>query len=211
MALIQTRVDDINGAHEAEPRWAAISDGKKVYLIKIDLVDRTYGTMESAFKNAMSKYSVVGEASTVKADEFADATGIRPGSVAVVTEALNPAPAVVKAAEPEPAVTEKPKKAARRKHTAPATKVVAAGVGRLNPHYLNRVKRPGIRTWYERNREILGLPVANGKFPKTIEQAFDRYQGQDVTTDSLLSEDIERLTAPTAPVPTPKDVFSNGG
>lgn len=227
MALVQKRVDDISGTDGAEVRWAAISDGKKVYLIQIDLVDRNFGTMESAFKNAMSRYSVVGEASTVKMDDLAT---VLPG-IKMVEGTPIPAGAPLTyngnyvAHTPEvesvPAETEvpvakasAPKKAARKKYAPQPGKPVADGLADRTQGnwYLAKTKRPGVRHWWVRNAEILQLPPArHGRLPRVVEEAFDRYQGKDVTEENMHPDDLARLTEPAKPVPTPKELFSNHG
>lgn len=212
MALVQKRVDDISGTDGAEVRWAAISDGKKVYLIQIDLVDRNFGTMESAFKNAMSRYSIVGEASTVKMDDLATVLpGIKMAESKPVPE-VEPVPAV----ETEVPVVKAsaPKKAARKKYAPQPGKPVADGLAdhTKGNWYLSKTQRPGIRHWWARNAEILQLsPARHGRLPKDVEEAFDRYQGKDVTEQNIHPDDLARLTEPAKPVPTPKELFSNHG
>lgn len=174
MAKVLTTVDDINGEHGAQERWALLYDGKKVHLIQIDLIDRNYGTLEERFKTAMSKYAVVGQVSTMKMGDLAR----------LISKTLNPdgepEPAAEPAAVKEKAAPKKtPAKKARPRHDSPS--------------------RPGITAWHRRNWQALGLPQPSGlrtggRAPNAVVEAYTRYNGQDPTPEQLHPIDVERLT-----------------
>lgn len=219
MAKILTIVDDISGSHNAAERWAAICDGKKVYLLQIDLVDRNHASMEKAFKDALSRWLVNGEVSVVKVADFPQA--IEGSKVAEVIEdvfaeieAPKPAPKPEPAPEPEP----KPAPVARKKRApylgAPPKeqRPVSSNGEPFSPYLMKALKRPGITSWWKTNREILQLPpYRSGRCPSVVEDAWDRYKGAPVDADELHPVDLERLTAPSGNTPTPKELFSHGG
>lgn len=227
MAKILTIVDDLTGAPNASERWVAISDGKKVYRLEIDLVDRNYSSMEKAFKDALSRWLVNGEVSVVKVADLPQAIEGSKGAETIVSDAdlfaeiEAPKPAPTPEPEPTPEPTPEPRRRAapkslsrRASKPAPGVKVVGEGAPRMNDYYLAKTARPGIRLWWGRNWELLQLPPhRNGRVPVTVEEAFDRYQGKTVTTNDLHPVDLERLTAPgnNGKTPTPKELFNNGG
>lgn len=211
VAVVQTRIDDISGEHDAVQRRLIVDEGKWSTVLEIDLADHNMLRMLEKVQAAMSAYMRVGSVSRVKTTDLMASPAVVEASTAepVRTE-LPPEGETAKAIAKRASAKRKPSKALR---TAPPVRQAVNAAGEpYSPYYLGRTTRPGIRTWWERNWEVLQLREfkvgGNGRMPKEVEAAWDRYQGQEVTIDTLHQDDMDRLDLATAPKknPTPLDM-----
>lgn len=222
MALIQTRVDDITHAADATRRGLMVFDGKKVTVLDIDLVDETFRRMLDKLNTAMSTYMVAGRVVTVKRDDAAriisEMLGVKilePPAIEPppVTEQTWTPPTLVETAETPPVQAPRKRRAAPRKqrkahnrgpvHTEIPPESERPKLADGTPYRADiyvRTKRPGIRSWHERNAELLKLPTParGGRTYTVVEDAFDRYGGKDPNPNELHPVDMERLTTPTS-------------
>lgn len=206
MAVVSMRVDDLDGSADATTRRIIIDEGKYSTVYEVDLVDSNVQKMLEKFKAAMSAYLRVGSVKRLKTVDLAGPTVVEGTVVESTRIELPPEGPTAKAIASKPRApksTVKMRAGGRRGGTD--SRFIGSNGKPMRLSSITRAKRPGLKAWAARNGELLKLPPmspgAGGRMHKEVMDAWDRYDGQDVTQDTLHPVDLERLTAPNIPSP----------